>query len=102
MFERLPTKEEASVWGLTPEQFKSSKTILVWPENRKAVQFFMSLPAGAWSYVGMGGIAVGIRPESLPELRLSLGVADSEWPAMYSDFRVMERAAVEAMRPAED
>jgi len=45
----------------------------------------------------MGG-PIGIRPEAYREIRLALGIKNSDWREMYSDIRVMESAALEEMR----
>lgn len=81
--------------GLTPEDFAADDLVEVWPENWAAVRFFDAIPPGAWN-VGQGG-PLGIRPEALRELRVSLGINGSQWRAMYDDVRLMENEALKTM-----
>lgn len=41
---------------------------------------------------------VGIRPEAFREVRLALGITAAQWRDIYPDVRVLEDAALEAMR----
>lgn len=68
----------------------------VWPDNWPAVQFFDRISMGCWSY--RGGDVMGLRYESLRDIRVSLGVKASEWPALFEDLQVMEDEAVKMMR----
>jgi hypothetical protein len=41
---------------------------------------------------------VGVRPEAFREIRLALGVTAAQWRDLYPDVRVIEDAALDAMR----
>lgn len=86
-----------AAWGLTLDDFAAEDLVEVWPENWPAVSFFSEVGPGAWT-VGPSG-PIGIRPEALREIRLSLGVSLADWRAMYPDVRVMENEALQTMRP---
>lgn len=81
--------------GLLPEDFAADDTVDVWPENWPVVQFFEAISAGAWQFGSNGPI--GIRPEALREVRLSMGVGAQQWRAMFPDVRVMEAEALDTM-----
>ena len=68
----------------------------MWPDNWPAVEFFAALGNGCWQTGNAG--PVGLRYESFAEVRFALGIADADWRAMFHDVRVMEGAALKAMR----
>ena len=82
--------------GLVPEDF-ADDAIDLWPENAEVVALFSSVPAGAWLVVPQVG-AIGIRPEAMREVRIGCGVSDEQWQKMFSDFSVLERAALDTMK----
>jgi hypothetical protein len=84
-----------AAWGLTLDDFKDEDNVEVWPENWPTVRFFDAIPPGAWN-VGPGG-PIGIRPEALREVRLSLGITRPKWQLMYDDVQVMESEALKTM-----
>ena len=66
--------------------------------NAPAVEFFLAIPAGAWEYAGMGGFPVGVKPESLAEIRLLQGIELERWREIAPDVRILEETAVQVMR----
>lgn len=94
MYSPQPTAQELADFGVTAEDFAGAD-FDVWPCCWRSVQFFAAIGPGDWS-VGPGG-PIGIRAEVFREIRLATGVTEEEWPAMFSDVRVMENAAVELM-----
>lgn len=70
------------------------------------------MPASAWQVdpdytiqtdsqdkrlIVLGG-PVGLRPEAMREVRLSLGISAAQWRDVYSDMRVLEAEAVKCLR----
>jgi hypothetical protein len=76
-------------FGLSLADYREDD-VLVWPENWRAVQFFIALGRGAWN-MGQRG-PTGLRPESFREARFTLGVKAAQWPALHADLRVIEQA----------
>jgi Phage related hypothetical protein (DUF1799) len=82
-----------SFLGLTPQDYDAENTVEVWPDNWRAVLFAIELGNGSWN-MGPGG-PVGFRPETFREARMALRVTAAEWPALLSDVRVIENAALD-------
>ena len=74
---------------------RSSRVIVIWPENERSFDLFMTFRNQVIS-VGMGGV-VGINyPAVYPYLdRIANG--DDDWHALFSDFQEMEAAMVEQL-----
>lgn len=70
----------------------------VWPDCWRSVEFFGALGNGCWS-IGPAG-PVGLKPESFREVRLALRITAREWPDVYADVQVMERAALDVLKKA--
>jgi len=51
-----------------------------------------------WRTAGMAGDAVGLDYGALPTVLRMGGVPRKDWPAVFDDLRVMEEAALVAMR----
>lgn len=83
--------------GLTDDDFPVEVTE-VWPDCWPAVSFFEEIGPGAWS-IGAKG-AIGIRPEACREIRLALGVTAAQWREIYPDLRILEDAALDAIKAA--
>lgn len=79
--------------GLTEEDF--AQGVEVWPENLQAFQVFSAL--GTQWRIGMGG-ATGLDYNAVPTVLRLQGVPRAEWPQLFEDLRVMESAALQAMR----
>jgi hypothetical protein len=74
----------------------SGPPVELWPCNLQAVHIFTSTRT-QWRYAGMGG-AVGLIYSELPFVFEMEGIDRKDWPGIFSDLRVMERAALEVMR----
>lgn len=83
------------MWGLTMEDYHRDNTVEVCEENWLAVQFMQALGFGSWN-MGMGG-PTGLRYETFREVRLALGIKMSQWPQLFEDIRIMERAALQEL-----
>lgn len=79
---------------MLPSDFPET-VVEVWPENWTAVQLFIAMST-QWM-PSMGGV-IGLRYESLSEVRSAYGVCDSEWPDLFDAIRAMEQAALEVLR----
>jgi hypothetical protein len=90
-YARLPTDEELASSGFALDDYL--ETAEVWPENWPIFSLFLNLQT-QWQ-TGMAG-SVGLRYEALYPL-LDRHFAD-DWQQAFDDMRVMERAALEAMR----
>jgi hypothetical protein len=69
--------------------------IEVWPGNEKTVEVFVAMMT-QWN-VGMNG-ATGLRYEALPVVMRYARVPRADQSAVFGGLRVMEGAALEAMR----
>lgn len=78
-----------------PEVERPDRAIEVWPENETTVEVFIAM--GTQWNIGMNG-ATGLRYEALPPVLRLIGVPRGEQGAVFAGLRVMERAALEAMR----
>lgn len=79
--------------GLTAEDY--AEEVEIWPENWRVVSLFAMLRT-QWA-VGMGG-PTGLRYEAVyPLIDRQYGDPD-EWDRAFDDIRVMEAAALRAMR----
>ncbi len=72
-----------------------SQEVEVWPENWRVVALFATLWT-QWA-VGMGG-ATGLRYEAVYPLLDRQYSDPDEWDQAFDDVRVMEAAALRAMR----
>lgn len=81
--------------GLTPADYAAENTVLVWPDNWRAVMFFHALGGGSWN-LGPGG-ATGLRPEAFREVRLAMRVGRDEWPDLHSAVLILQDAALDEM-----
>lgn len=50
-----------------------------------------------WQTAGMGGL-VGLRYEALPAVWQGVGLAGEQIPETFNDLRIMERAALDALK----
>ena len=84
-------------FGFEPGDFTQENTVCVWPDNWRAVQFFLRIGLGCWCYRGQD--VMGLRYESLPELRVAMKVDAAEWAdGLFDDIQTMEDEAVTVMR----
>lgn len=87
-------EEALAAFGL-PQVERPDIGIEVWPENWRTVEVFIAM--GTQWNVGMSG-AIGLRYEALPTVLDAIGVAAADHADVFTGLRVMERAALEAMR----
>ena len=83
-FGLLPVYEEEQVWPL-----------YLWPENLLPWAFFNAV-SSQW-VVGMGGV-VGLNYTSVEVVRRAWQIKQKDWPRLFSDVQVMERATLKAWR----
>ena len=93
MYEKAPTAEELAAWGLTLEDVAT--VVEVWAENVPVFLLFRSLQT-QW-YVGMNG-PTGLRYLVAFHKMDRMNLTPDEYSAMEADLRVMEYAALDAMR----
>lgn len=89
-----PTAEEAAAFGLTIEE-ASGPPAEIWPDNLPAINLFLSI-ATQWR-TGMNG-ATGLDYNVLHRELDDLGLAGEERQRLKADIRIMEDAALAAMR----
>ena len=89
----MPSEAELSSSGLTVEDYAEEAE--VWPENWRVVALFVTLRT-QWQ-TGMGG-ATGLRYEAVYPLLDRQYIDPDEWDQAFDDVRVMEAAALRAMR----
>lgn len=75
----------------------SGPPVGLWPEHLRVVHVF-TMTRTQWRYAGTGGVAVGLIYSELPFVLEMEGVDRKDWPDLFADLRVMERAALEVMR----
>jgi hypothetical protein len=94
---RIDEEAEAALaaFGLIHEGAAPEASIDVWPENFEAVRLFIAM--GTQWNVGMSG-AIGLRYEALPAVMRLSGIPSAERRAAFDGLRIMERAALDAMR----
>lgn len=92
----MPTDSELEAAGLTREDVATS--VELWLCNVKPFNLFQSL--GTQWRIGMSGPTGLDYAAILVALRLQ-GVCRTEWPSLFEDIRVMEAAALVAMRAKE-
>jgi len=85
-----------AAFGLVDASAAPDQGIEVWPENWKTVEVFTAMST-QWQTAGMGGV-VGLRYESLPAVMRWCAVPPAERAAVFHGLRVMEGAALEALR----
>lgn len=90
-----PDDQELAALGLRWDGDEPDVNCYVWPENWPAVRVFEAM-ATQWSE-GFRG-KTGLRYESLKEVRIGLGIKKKAWREVFEGIRVMEAAALEAMR----
>nr|WP_308633623.1 DUF1799 domain-containing protein [Massilia sp. YIM B02443] len=67
----------------------------IWPENLQAYELFCAMDT-QWR-IGMAG-PTGLDYAALPMALRMIGAARSDWQQLMADIRVMESAALQAMR----
>ena len=80
--------------GLTLEDLAAGPVEL-WPENVQAYELFCSMDT-QWR-IGMAG-PTGLDYAALPMALRMIGTARADWQQLMADIRVMESAALQAMR----
>ena len=93
MYEAGPTDAELEVAGLTRDEVATSCEI--WPENLQAYELFCAMDT-QWR-IGMAG-PTGLDYGVLPVALRMIGAARADWQQLMADVRVMESAALCAMR----
>jgi hypothetical protein len=80
----LPVYEEEQVWPL-----------YLWPENLLSWAFFNAV-SSQW-VVGPSGV-VGLSYPGVEVVRRAWKINKKDWPGLFSDVQVMERATLKAWR----
>lgn len=93
MYTSAPSAAELAAAGLTEDDLDIGADI--WPENLQAYELFSALRT-QWR-VGMAG-ATGLDYNAVPTVLRLQGVPRADWPQLFEDLRVMESAALQAMR----
>lgn len=93
MYTSAPSPAELAAAGLTEADLDNGAEI--WPENLQAYKAFSAL-ATQWR-VGMAS-ATGLDYNAIPTVLRLQGVPRADWPDLFEDLRVMESAALSAMR----
>jgi hypothetical protein len=83
-FGLVPVYEEEQVWPL-----------YLWPENVQSWTFFNAVST-QW-VIGMGGV-VGLNYPAVKVVRDAWQIRRKDWPRLFSDVQVMERATLAAWR----
>jgi len=81
-------------FGLTPEDY-AADVVGVFPDNISSVNVFIAMST-QWS-MGPAG-PIGLRYEVLPEIWRRTGIPAADRSAVFDDLRVLEDAALEAIR----
>ncbi len=87
--------------GIPPEEIERAlaeaekqKHCLVLPANWPALELFLALET-QWTFVGMAGVRVGLRYESIrPVLDGLPHLAEHPYPDLFWRLQILERAAV--------
>ncbi|WP_292041438.1 DUF1799 domain-containing protein [Massilia sp. UBA6681] len=93
MYTSAPSAAELAAAGLTEDDLDIGADI--WPENLQAYELFSALRT-QWR-VGMAG-ATGLDYNAVPTVLRLQGVPRADWSQLFEDIRVMESAALPAMR----
>lgn len=96
MYAPAPSQEELDFIGIALEDVQDNSVVGIWPENEAAVRLF-SVMDKQWN-VGMGG-PVGLRYEVMPMLFRLLGIKRDEQLDVFDAVRIMEREALQQMKP---
>jgi hypothetical protein len=89
-----PSKEKLAAIGLRPEDF-DGEAVAVWPENAGAFRLLRDLQT-QWR-VGSGG-PIGLDYNVLYHKMDRLALTPADYNDLEADMRVMEAAALAAMR----
>ncbi|SEO64328.1 DUF1799 domain-containing protein [Nitrosovibrio sp. Nv6] len=91
---QVPNSDALAALGLRWEGEVPDNDCAVWPDNWAAVMVFKHMMT-QWIMSFSG--PVGLRYEALPVVLRLLEVPRGEWPEIFPDLRVMERAALDCM-----
>ena len=80
--------------GFTLEDL-ATDAVEIWPENVQAYELFCAMDT-QWR-IGMAG-PTGLDYAALPMALRMIGAARADWQQLMADVRVMESAALQAMR----
>jgi hypothetical protein len=70
----------------------------VWPDSLVAVELFCALGTQWRILSGMGGVQwQGIDYQSIEGVLRLKAISPDDWPALFNDLRIMERAALEVL-----
>jgi hypothetical protein len=83
--------------GFTLEDL-ATDVVEIWPENVQAYELFCAMDT-QWR-IGMAG-PTGLDYAALPMALRMIGAARVDWQQLMADIRVMESAALQAMRSKE-
>jgi len=93
MYEAGPTDDELAIAGLTRDEVATS--VEIWPDNYQAYLLFCTMDT-QWR-IGMSG-PTGLDYAALPMALRMIAAPRTDWQQLMADVRVMESAALQAMR----
>lgn len=94
MFGKSASAAEAAAFGLTPEE-AAGAPVEIWSDNLPSVEVFSAM-ATQWR-TGPGGV-IGLDYGVLPEIWRRLKVPGKDRDDVFADLRIMEDAALKAIR----
>lgn len=96
LYTALPTiSEEAAAWGISADDYASPAEIDLWPDTEQAVRVFDALRT-QWR-VGFDG-PTGLDYGAIAPTMDLMSIDSTSRPDLFDDLRVMERAALAAIR----
>jgi len=96
----LPTLDQAKGLGIPLSAYAAQPPVVVWPENRQAVEVFQAMST-QWVCAPMGGF-YALNYGSLPVVWDALEVPASDRGRLLNELRWLERAALSAMEEKKD
>lgn len=91
----MPIPKDQPKTGFDLSHLIAAQVVEVWPENWQTVDLFISIST-QWR-IGMGG-PTGLDYNVLFRVLDSKGLPKDDWDQSFDDIRIMESAALEAMR----
>ena len=89
------TSSALAAMGLVAETKLGDADVEIHESNAKSVEVFSAMMT-QWN-AGPAGV-IGLRYESIPPLLAMARVPRADWAQLFADLRVMEQAALEAIR----
>lgn len=71
----------------------------VWPEHGLVLEVFLALST-QWRILAhmAGSTPMGLEYAAIPPVLEMMGVVKADWPPIFADLRVIERAALDTLR----